>query len=242
VILHGNFLTVATLARGMLHSMQQPEQNDSSTSPNFAGLLAALTSPAPKYGDGSSPHEKDSAPAWNDDALADDIATLSYERTLRTHASYEAAAPGDWSLTQQVAAPEPIPSSNALSPEAVPNQPGATPSASSWSEDTEPEISLSSTLEQNRKCASVTIRMSKAECAQLHKRAAEAGLTISAYLRSCTFEAETLRAQVKETLAQLRAGGSAETQAAPSTSHRARFDWLVRHLQHTQTPQQMARA
>jgi len=34
----------------------------------------------------------------------------------------------------------------------------------------------------------------------------EAGLTVSAYLRSCTFEAEALRAQVKEALAELRTG------------------------------------
>lgn len=240
--MHGKILTVAVITRGMLHSIQQTAQSDSSTSPSFAGLLAALTPPAPECGDSSSPQEKDSVPTWNDDALADDVATLSYEHALRTHAHYKTAAPGDWSLTQQVAASEPIPSSDTLSPKAVPDQPEATPSASSWSEDPEPENNISSAFEQNRKCASVTIRMSKAECAQLHKRAAEAGLTVSAYLRSCTFEAETLRAQVKETLAQLRAGGSTETQAAPSTSHRARFDWLVRHLPHAQTPQQMARA
>ena len=60
-------------------------------------------------------------------------------------------------------------------------------------------------LDRNLKSASITIRMSNAECAQLRKRAAEAGLTVSAYLRSCTFEAESLRALVKDTLAQLRA-------------------------------------
>ncbi len=59
-------------------------------------------------------------------------------------------------------------------------------------------------LERNLKSASITIRMSTSECEQLRKRAAEAGLTVSAYLRSCTFEAESLRALVKETLAQLR--------------------------------------
>jgi len=57
--------------------------------------------------------------------------------------------------------------------------------------------------------ASITIRMSKAECAQLRKRAAEAGLTVSAYMRSCTFEAESLRAMVKEALAQLRSAADA---------------------------------
>jgi hypothetical protein len=57
--------------------------------------------------------------------------------------------------------------------------------------------------------------MSQAECAQLHSRAAEAGLTVSAYLRSCTFEAESLRAMVKDTMAQLR---SAQTQPKPANS------------------------
>jgi predicted DNA binding CopG/RHH family protein len=52
--------------------------------------------------------------------------------------------------------------------------------------------------------ASVTIRLSAAECAQLKQRAAEAGLTLSAYVRSCTFEAEALRAQVKQALGELR--------------------------------------
>jgi hypothetical protein len=46
--------------------------------------------------------------------------------------------------------------------------------------------------------------MSTAECAQLRQCAAEAGLTVSAYLRSCTFEVEALRAQVKDALAELR--------------------------------------
>jgi hypothetical protein len=60
-------------------------------------------------------------------------------------------------------------------------------------------------LEKNQKSASVTIRLSHAECAQLRKRAAAANLTVSAYMRSCIFEAETLRAQVKQALAELRA-------------------------------------
>jgi hypothetical protein len=67
--------------------------------------------------------------------------------------------------------------------------------------------------ERDLKDSSITIRMSKAECAQLHRRAAEAGLTVSAYLRSCTFEAESLRAMVKDTMAQLR---SAQTQPKPA--------------------------
>jgi hypothetical protein len=61
-----------------------------------------------------------------------------------------------------------------------------------------------------RKSASIHIRLSLAESAQLRERAAEAGLTVSAYLRSCVLEAETLRAQVKQALAQLRAASVAE--------------------------------
>jgi hypothetical protein len=40
----------------------------------------------------------------------------------------------------------------------------------------------------------------------LRKRSAEAGITVSAYLRSCAFEVETLRAQVKDAVAQMRCG------------------------------------
>jgi hypothetical protein len=232
----------------MLHSMQLPAQSaPSPAAPSFAGLLAALASPQPDFAPptaASSSRKDASLPAWNDEALADDISTLSYERALRTHARYKSSAPGDWSLTQQFAAPEPIQSSDEFLPEAAPPNPVATPSASSWNKapEPEPENSLSPVFDENRKCASVTIRMSKAECAQLHRRAAEAGLTVSAYLRSCTFEAETLRAQVKETLAQLRKSGAAEKQAAPSTSRRSLFGPLLRLLPRAQSSQRMARA
>ncbi len=55
-----------------------------------------------------------------------------------------------------------------------------------------------------RRSSSVTVRFSASEAVQLHVRAAEAGLTVSAYLRSCAFEVESLRAEVKSALAQLR--------------------------------------
>jgi hypothetical protein len=54
------------------------------------------------------------------------------------------------------------------------------------------------------KTVSVTIRVTEDEGQQLHARAKEAGLSVSGYLRSCIFEAETLRAQVKEALAKIR--------------------------------------
>ena len=83
-------------------------------------------------------------------------------------------------------------------------------------------------LERNLKDASITIRMSKAECAQLHRRAAEAGLTVSAYLRSCTFEAESLRAMVKDTLAQLRSATPQPKPAPPRHPGSAKLaNWLA---------------
>jgi hypothetical protein len=71
--------------------------------------------------------------------------------------------------------------------------------------------------ERDLRSASVTVRLNKAECERLHRRAAEAGLTVSAYLRSCALEAETLRAQVKQALAELKAGTEPIRQA--QTAH-----------------------
>jgi hypothetical protein len=76
------------------------------------------------------------------------------------------------------------------------------------------------------KSASITIRLSRAECAQLRQRAAEAGLTISAYLRSCAVEAESLRAQVMDTLAQMRAEKLKEDPVASADAGRRWFDWV----------------
>ena len=72
----------------------------------------------------------------------------------------------------------------------------------------------------DKKSASITIRLSHAECAQLRKRATAADLTVSAYMRSCILEAETLRAQVKEALAELRAATPDDPQPAARTQRR----------------------
>lgn len=60
-------------------------------------------------------------------------------------------------------------------------------------------------VELKRKSQSVTVRLSRSESERLRQRAAESGLTISDYLRSCVLEVESLRAQVKDTLVALRA-------------------------------------
>jgi hypothetical protein len=70
--------------------------------------------------------------------------------------------------------------------------------------------------------------MSEGECEQLKRRAAEAGLTISAYLRSCTFEAEALRAEVKKTLAEMRKPAAPERNNVRSKGQSAWYEWLRR--------------
>ena len=166
--------------------MQQSVETQPPASPSsFAGLLAALTQP-----------EKKKTPQWSDDRLADDVITLSYERALRAHARYRPADRGDWSFAPDSDQPldyaEKAPSLTATQT----NQ--DLPTRRSAPQQTVPDQDLRRT--------SVTIRLSGAESLRLRERAAEAGLTVSSYLRSCAFEAEALRAQVKEALAELKSG------------------------------------
>ncbi|HEY1985888.1 MAG TPA: hypothetical protein VGG85_10780 [Terracidiphilus sp.] len=162
---------------------------------DFAGFLSSLADPP-----------RDTAEPGGNDDLEDDFATLSYEQALRSHARYRPSAPD--------ADPTVDP------PLGFGNDSRAAESTATRSKPVSgvPMEKQNGTL----KTASITIRLSEAECAQLRRRAAEAGLTISAYLRSCTLEVESLRAQVKQTLAQLRSTGSATAdlpkRARPRTS------------------------
>ena len=112
---------------------------------------------------------------WVDRDLEDDVATISYEQALRSQARFRPADPGQDSTMQDV----PISRPHSTSGRPVPER-------------------------KDRKAASITIRLSEAECAQVRQRATDAGLTMSAYLRSCVLEAEILREQVKEALTQFR--------------------------------------
>jgi predicted DNA binding CopG/RHH family protein len=223
------------LSYDILRPMQQPmETTPSPNASSFAGMLAALASPAPKP-----------APVWSDDDLEDDVATLSYERALRTHARYRSASLTDQSLTEAAWGTtrfeEPAQAAVAPVEQAAA---GFTADSKFQQESANAEVETNrlraAQLERNLKDASITIRMSKAECAQLHRRAAEAGLTVSAYLRSCTFEAESLRAMVKETLTQLR---QATNQKQPRRSwFRGVGNWLARLLTPWHDSQRVASA
>jgi hypothetical protein len=121
---------------------------------------------------------------WNDDDFKDDVTTISYEQALRTHARYQ-PADLDFGSTRH--------GSHICEPHSKGKK--SPPST------------------KDRKAASITIRLSQAECAQVRLRASDAGLTMSAYLRSCVLEAEILRNQVKEALTQLRAASAIIPQA-----------------------------
>lgn len=116
-------------------------------------------------------------PVRDFDGLEDDVAVLSYENAVRLHGRYRSGE----------ARPQ-------LVRDAVPDLPAAA----------EAVLPAPSPL-LDRRSASITVRLCPTESERLRQRAAESGLTISEYLRSCVFEVESLRAQVKEALAALRA-------------------------------------
>jgi len=217
----------------MLQPMQQPAASPT-PSPNFAGMLAAFVEPGRKR-----------PPARDLDGLEDDVATLSYERALRAHARYRAPEASDRALTQFAQAQTETVSIFEVLPElSVGEQPAIVEAtfAVSATAEREPVAEALPAFDRNLKSASITIRMSKSECAQLRTRAAEAGLTMSAYLRSCTFEAESLRAMVKDTLAQLRHEPSAAQQAVSVPQRRTLIQWLAQLWPHPRVNEHVAQA
>jgi hypothetical protein len=207
---------VISAVPGAVHyspSMQQSLATKPSKEPaNFAGMLAELAAPEKKF-----------PPARDDDGLADDITTLTYEHALRSHSRYQPASdPTDSRGDPYVAATPRVASHDFRGSRETPA-----------TADREIALPAPTKLEQTFKRSSITMRLSEAESTQLRTRAADAGMTVSAYLRSCTFEAENLRALVKSTMAQLRSATAAPAVQVttglipavklPSHSHWTRF-------------------
>jgi hypothetical protein len=196
--------------------MQQPVQSPlSPASADFAGLLAALAS--------TTLEDAALAKTSSESDLGHDVVTLSYDRALRAHARYQPADNNNGPLTRE-----------AQTHVRMTQDAAALPAASR-------RVGLreqaSEVLRGNcdLRSASVTVRLSKAESLRLHKHAAEAGVTVSAYLRSCTFEAEALRSEVKTALAELRLAALKDTSVAPTKERRKflgriAFGWLARLL------------
>ena len=170
-----------------LYSMSAPLVSSSPENPSsFAALLASITA-RPSHKDG-----------WDDSALADDVATISYEEALKHHRR----------VPSLESATEALPH-HSLVGGAEPPTGHLTPYRDS----------------KSRKNASITLRLTLAEQAQLHERASAAQLSVSAYIRSCIFEAESLRAQVKEALAQMQTSCQI---APPATPQKPPRNWHKR--------------
>lgn len=133
---------------------------------------------------------------WDDSALADDVTTLSYEEALRSARRARGSYVAEGRLISRDSQAE---------------------DSSSGANRKEPGRS-----EKKPKGASITIRVTAVEHAQLQARAAAAELSVSAYLRSCIFEAEALRAEVKEALARIESTQVAE---GPDRKRAGRSGW-----------------
>ncbi len=177
----------------------QPEPLMPSCAPprSFAGLLAELA---------ASGKKRRTEP--NFDGLEEDVVSLSYEQALRSQKG-------------------PLPTSALHGREPEPDSTLADPH-SDRSRESSLSVAGSASLDvpgRAKKSASVTIRLSGQQSELLHLRASEAGLTVSSYLRSCAFEVESLRAEVKTTLARLRADGSSDEPDKGASSQERPSSW-----------------
>jgi hypothetical protein len=187
----------------MLLSMQPPTSAVPAISPrSFAGLLAAIALP-----------DKTIQPESDLDEGDEDLASLSYEQALRSHTPFHPV-----SAKSQPGLP---PALDSLTSVRTADR-RAVGAGSGPLGSTKPQ-GTNTPLQSGRRCSSVTVRLSAPESDQLHLRAAEAGLTVSAYLRSCAFEVESLRAEVKTTLSQLRSLNATKQEPIPSGKLRS---WL----------------
>ncbi len=59
--------------------------------------------------------------------------------------------------------------------------------------------------------ARTTIRFTAGENKLLRKRAAESNIAVSAYVRSCVLEVESLRAQVRQMMTELRSPSASQS-------------------------------
>jgi hypothetical protein len=76
----------------------------------------------------------------------------------------------------------------------------------------------------------ISIRLAPAERALIKTRAAEAGISASAYIRQCTLEVEQLRAQVQQALAAIERKTPLPVQP-PATTHGPTLGFFARLMQ-----------
>lgn len=95
-------------------------------------------------------------------------------------------------------------------------------------------------VELSRQVA-ISIRLAPSERALIKTRAAEAGITTSAYIRQCALEVEQLREQVRQAVAAMDRGGPA-VQVATSASAKGFLPWMARKFLPRRSPALALRA
>ena len=210
----------------ILSAMRQVSEanSPSPSSSSFVGLLASLAAPAAPEADRAT----DRTDNWPGGDLGEDVVTLSYERALRSHARYKSANLTVWEAENDIVPTDGSVAGASAGPTDGENV-GRRVDAGTRLEERARTAGQAVARRESRS-ASVTIRLSNQECAQLRQRAVEAGLTVSAYLRSCVLEADSLRAQVKEALAGLRSAGEGEKPTARNPAPRSWFSWMTHAL------------
>jgi hypothetical protein len=155
----------------------QPEFRSEFQSDSFASFLARLAELPGWDSDINPAQSSEQEPDILSDfgVSEDELATLSYEHALRAPSRVQPQSPKRAAKTSL---------ETRLSPTIKPS-PAAIQIADS------------------RRCRT-TIRLTAAENELLHTRAAESGLAVSAYIRSCVLEVESLRAQVKQMMTEMR--------------------------------------
>ena len=96
-------------------------------------------------------------------------------------------------------------------------------------------------VELSRQVA-ISIRLAPSERALIKTRAAEAGITASAYIRQCALEVEQLREQVRQAVAAMDRGATPAAQVATSAPPNGFFAWMARKFLPRRSPALALRA
>lgn len=96
-------------------------------------------------------------------------------------------------------------------------------------------------VELSRQVA-ISIRLAPPERALIKTRAAEAGITASAYIRQCALEVEQLREQVRQAVAAMDRGATPAAQIVTSAPARGFWGWMARKFLPRRAPALALRA
>lgn len=179
------------------------------------------------------------APSWIDEADEDPIVDLPTLRKRAKTAEKVAARKRQQRAAQHQATTKKASAPVAPADVTAPAMPKLT-KKESFAQVLKKETSLATTRPTGLKASALTVRLSRDESELIKARADEANLSTSAYLRQCALEVESLREQVRTTLAQLHTSNSAPIlESSPSREREPIYrpsvisnlkNWVIRRL------------